>query len=220
MIFYDKLNLSGWAGDRLQNYVLIGTGGHATSILDLITSNGNKVQYFVGFNSDVKNFKGIPIVDISEIGNLPVDLNFVFGIGDFEIRNKVLEEIKLSNQVLKFPPLIHSTAFVSSSADIGLGTVVFANAYVGPNAKIGNFCVLNTATSIDHDCLIGDQNFLAPGTILAGGVTTGEKCFFGMGSLVSNNISVGRSSVVAANSFVNENIPSNSFAAGTPAKLK
>jgi UDP-3-O-[3-hydroxymyristoyl] glucosamine N-acyltransferase len=98
--------------------------------------------------------------------------------------------------------------------------VVFANAYVGPNTKIGSFCVLNTATSIDHDCSIGDQNFLAPGTILAGSVTTGEKCFFGMGSLVTNDISVGPSSIVAANSFVNDNIPSNSFVAGIPAKLK
>lgn len=204
----------------MQIYVLIGTGGHATSILDLITSNGGKVQYFVGFNSEVNNLKGIPIVDISQIGNLSIDFNFVFGIGGFEIRNKVLEEIKLSNPTLKFPPLIHPTAFVSSSAEIGLGTVVFANAYVGPNTEIGNFCVLNTATSIDHDCSIGDQNFLAPGTILAGSVATGEKCFFGMGSLVTNNISIGRSSVVAANSFVNENIPSNSFVTGIPAKLK
>jgi len=204
----------------LKNYILIGTGGHATSILDLITSNGNKVQYFVGFNSNLKNLKGIPVVDISEIGNLSMDFNFVFGIGDFEIRNKVLEKIKLSNPALIFSPLIHSTAYVSSSADIGLGTVVFANAYVGPNTKIGNFCVLNTATSIDHDCSVGDQNFLAPGTILAGSVTTGEKCFFGMGSLVSNNISIGQSSVVSANSFVNENIPSNSFVTGIPAKLK
>ncbi len=204
----------------MQNYVLIGTGGHATSILDLITSNGNKVQYFVGFNSDVKNFKGIPVIDVSIIDNLSKDLNFVFGVGNFDIRNKVLEEIKGSNPSLHFPPLIHSTAFVSSSADIGLGTVVFANAYVGPNTKIGNFCVLNTATSIDHDCSIGDQNFLAPGTIIAGRVTTGEKCFFGMGSLVSNNVSIGQSSVVAANSFVNEKILSNSFVTGTPAKSK
>jgi hypothetical protein len=89
----------------LQIYVLIGTGGHATSILDLITSIGGEVQYFVGFNSEVNDLKGIPVVDISQIGNLSIDFNFVFGIGGFEIRNKILEEIKLSNPALKFPPL-------------------------------------------------------------------------------------------------------------------
>lgn len=204
----------------MQKYVVIGTGGHANSILDLIQSSGDTVEYFVGINNEGVQHKGIPIVDFSEVNNFSSELKYVFGIGDYKIRNRVIMEMNLSNQVLRFPPLIHPTAFVSKSATIANGTVVFANSYVGPNSRIGKFCILNTGASVEHDCSIGNQNFLAPGTILAGRVIIGDNCFLGMGSLISDGISIGSDSVIAANSFVNENIPSNSFAAGTPTKLR
>lgn len=203
----------------MQKYVVIGTGGHANSIVDLIQSCGDAVEYFVGIKSEMAHDKGIPTVDFLEISNSSPKLKFVFGIGDFTIRNRVFKELNLSNHVLKFPSLIHPTSYVSKSANIANGTVVFANSYVGPNSKIGKFCILNTGTSVEHDCSIGNQNFLGPGTILAGKVITGDNCFLGMGSLVSDGISIGSDSVIAANSFVNENIPCNSFAAGTPTKL-
>lgn len=204
----------------MQKYVVIGTGGHANSILDLIQSSGDTVEYFVGINNEGVQHKGIPTVDFSEVNNFSSELKFVFGIGDYKIRNRVIMEMNLSNQVLRFPPLIHPTAYVSKSAAIANGTVVFANSYVGPNSRIGKFCILNTGASVEHDCSIGNQNFLAPGTLLAGRVIIGDNCFLGMGSLISDGISIGSDSVIAANSFVNENIPSNSFAAGTPTKLR
>ena len=204
----------------MQKYVVIGTGGHANSILDLIQSSGDTVEYFVGINNENVQHKGIPTVDFSEVNNSSSEFKFVFGIGDYKIRNRVIMEMNLSNQILRFPSLIHPTAYVSKSATIANGTVVFANSYVGPNSRIGKFCILNTGASVEHDCSIGNQNFFAPGTILAGRVIIGDNCFLGMGSLISDGISIGSDSVIAANSFVNENIPSNSFTAGTPAKLR
>lgn len=204
----------------MQKYIVIGTGGHANSILDLIQSSGDTVEYFVGINNEKVQHKGIPTVDLSEVNISSSAFKFIFGIGDYKIRNKVLTEMNLFNHVLKFPPLIHPTAYVSKSATIANGTVVFANSYVGPNSRIGKFCILNTGASVEHDCSIGNQNFLAPGAILAGTVITGDNCFLGMGSLVSDGISIGSDSVIAANSFVNENIPSNAFAVGTPTKLR
>jgi sugar O-acyltransferase (sialic acid O-acetyltransferase NeuD family) len=204
----------------VQKYVVIGTGGHANSILDLIQSCGGAVEYFVGSQNEMTQHRGIPTVDFFEISSSSPKLKFVFGIGDYKIRNRVLKEMNLSKHVIKFPPLIHPTAYVSKSATIANGTVVFANSYVGPNSRIGKFCILNTGASVEHDCMIGNQNFLAPGSILAGKVKIGDNCFLGMGSLISDGISIGSDSVIAANSFVNGNIPSNSFAAGTPAKLR
>lgn len=204
----------------MQKYVIIGTGGHAMSIQDLITNEGGEVKYFIGHDETLSDVKNIPVLSVNEMQKLPVNINLVFGIGNFAVRNKVLKEVGLVVPDSRFPPLVHSTSYVSKSAKLGFGTIVFAKAYVGPNSTVGKFSVLNTASSIDHDCLVGDQNFVAPGVIFAGGVKTGHNCFIGMGSLISSQISLGQNSVVAANSFVNENIPNNSFAAGTPAKLK
>jgi len=52
---------------------------------------------------------------------------------------------------LRIPTLIHSTASVSPSAEIGERTVVVAQAAVNANAKIGRGCILNNSCSIDHD---------------------------------------------------------------------
>jgi sugar O-acyltransferase (sialic acid O-acetyltransferase NeuD family) len=204
----------------MQKYIMIGTGGHANSIFDLVKNNGHEVKYVVGFTEGKQYFENIPVIKLEDLKNFSSEYKLLLGIGNFEIRNRVLEEIYLLKMDFKFPSVIHSSAYISKTTSVGSGTVIFANAYVGPNSSIGNFCVLNTNVSIEHDSLIGDQNFLAPSTTLAGNVATGEKCFFGMGSLISNNISIGSNSVIAANSFVDRNIPENSFAAGSPAELK
>ena len=199
---------------------MIGTGGHANSIFDLVKNNGHQVDYVVGFSQGKQYFENIPLIKMEDLKNFSSEYELLLGIGNFKIRNRILEEIYLLKMDFKFPPLFHSSAYISKTARIGRGTIVFANAYVGPNSSIGNFCVLNTNVSIEHDSSIGDQSFLAPSTTLAGNVATGEKCFFGMGSLVSNNILIGSNSVIAANSFVDRNIPENSIAAGSPAELK
>ena len=207
-------------GVWVEKYIVIGTGGHANSLLDLIRSGDNKVEYFVGFENKIDTFQQIPVIRMNDIKKLPSKFKFVLGIGDFEIRNRILNEINLLLPAISFPPMIHKTAYVSNTASLGFGAVIMANAYVGPRSKIGDFSVLNTNTNVDHDCTIGNLNVLAPGTILAGCVLSGEKCFFGMGSLISNNISIGSNAIIAANSFVNSDIPNNSFVAGSPGKLK
>lgn len=204
----------------MQKYVVIGTGGHANSILDLIRSTGGRVEYFFGIEDTVYQHKEIPVFELTKFKQFSSDYKYVFGIGDFTIRNRVFKEMRLDEQNLNFPPLIHPTAYVSNSASVGDGTVIFANSYIGPNSNIGKFCIVNTGAIIEHDCHLGDQNFLAPGTILAGNVTINNLCFIGMGSLISDGVSIGSESVIAANSFVNESISFGSFAAGTPAKIK
>ena len=204
----------------MERFVIIGTGGHANSILDLVHDSGNKIDYFVGFDNNIAFFQDIPVVGIKDINNLPLNYKFIFGIGDFKIRNRILMELPLNEISSRFPPVIHRTSYVSTKARIGNGTVIFANTYVGPNTTVGTFCVLNTNVTVEHNCSLGDYNSIAPSTTIAGGVTTGSKCFFGMGSLISNNVSIGSESIIAANSFVNESVPENSFLAGNPAMVR
>jgi len=202
----------------VKKYVVIGTGGHADSIVDLLTTSGHKIDFFIGFDKSLKTHKNLPVININEVKDL--DYNLILGIGDYKIRNEILSKLPIEEKNLQFPPIVHAKSFISNEAIIDDGTIIFANTYIGPNVKIGKFCLINTGTIIEHGCTIGDLNVFGPQVTLAGSTITGSKCYFGMGALVSDNISIGSESIIAANSFVNVSIPSNSFVTGTPARVR
>ena len=202
----------------MEKFIVIGTGGHANSIIDLITGLGGEVDYFVSFREGKELHLGKPTLSPNDLGKQNRKTNLVFAIGDHKIRKLVYKKMSLQKIVNCFPPLVHQTSYVAPGVTLGYGTVVLGNAFVGPNSKIGNFSILNTKSSVDHDCNIGDFNILSPSVTIAGTVSTGSDCFFGMGSLISNNLSIGKSSIIGANSFVKESVPMDSFFAGSPAR--
>lgn len=52
-----------------------------------------------------------------------------------------------------------------------------------------------------------------------GRVTIGNNCFIGAGSIVLPNVSIGDNVIIGAGSVVTHSIPSNTVAAGNPAKI-
>ena len=202
----------------MDKFIIIGTGGHANSILDLISGLGGEVECFVNFESDIKSHLGKPTISINDLNKFNYKFSLVFAIGDPIIRKRAYKEMSLQKMINYFPPLVHKTSYIAPGAKLGYGTVLLGNVHVGPNSQIGNFCILKTKSSIDHDCEIGDFNILSPSVTIAGTVSTGAECYFGMGALVSNNLSIGPRSTIGANSFVNDSVPMDSFFAGSPAK--
>ena len=202
----------------MTKFVIIGTGGHARSILDLVYSSGNRVDYFLSSEENLRDFQGFPVFGLERIELLNRRQKFIFGIGNFKIRNSVIKTLELDKLSDNFPILKHESAFVSKTAKLGNGTIIFANSYVGPYTSVGKFSIINTNSVLEHDCTVGDYNVISPSTTIAGKVVIGSNCFFGIGALVSNNISVGSNSIIAANSFVNSPIQAGSFVVGTPAQ--
>jgi len=70
---------------------------------------------------------------------------------------------KLTNH---FRPFIHSNLSISSSAQIGEGTVIQPNCFVGNHVKIGKNCLIHANVSIYDHCVIGDNVMIQAGTIL------------------------------------------------------
>jgi acetyltransferase-like isoleucine patch superfamily enzyme len=79
---------------------------------------------------------------------------------------------------------IHSSAFVSESADIGQGTSIWNQCQVREGARIGRNCVLSKDVYIDRDVVIGDnvkiQNGVSiyKGVLIEDGVFCGPHCVF------------------------------------------
>lgn len=65
-----------------------------------------------------------------------------------------------------FRPFIASTASISTSAQIGEGTVIQPNCFIGNNVTIGKNCLLHANVIVYDNTVIGDEVIIHSGTIL------------------------------------------------------
>jgi sugar O-acyltransferase (sialic acid O-acetyltransferase NeuD family) len=209
-----------------QKLLMVGSSGHASVLVDAIEL---AAQFeFVGYVDDTVERgairRGRPILgafaDVARICAQQLIEHVVIAIGDNWSRRKIYFDFVRACPSLNFPSIKHPSAFVSSSAQIGRGSVVLAGAHVGPNSRIGEFCILNTGSSLDHDCTLQDFASIAPGVFTGGLVEIGECSAVGVGASISDRISIGRHTVVGTGAVVVRNIPDLVVAYGSPARVK
>ena len=199
--------------------VIIGTGGHTTSLLNIITTPPYQVVAFVDKLKTSKKFNKIRVINDEEAISKYYDCEFIIGIGDNNIREKLLKMYSKKIKRIKFATLIHDSAIISRNVKIEEGSVVMPNVTVGPNTKVGKFCILNTHSSLDHDCLMDDFSSIAPGVNTGGEVTIGKNSCIGIGAKIKNNITIGKNVIIGGASFVNKNIKNNLTCFGVPVKI-
>jgi len=196
---------------------ILGTGGHAKSIYDIV-----KKQKIFFFDKSKKNFKvGNRIFKVTDsnvsIKNYKKKISRVIvAIGNNEIRKKYYKFLKKNK--FKFTTLVHPKSYSSFGAKIGEGSVVMQGSFINTDSVIGNNCIINSNASIDHDCLIKDHTHICPGVIIAGNVKIGKNCWIGLGSKIIENCVIGDNVFVAAGTLITKNVKSNSFLKGVPAK--
>ena len=199
--------------------IILGAGGHATSVANVADSAGYDVIAFVDKDKAGQKLLGRDVVaEFTGIENW-CNLFLAIAIGDNFSREYVYKDLLLRGSPLKFPTLVHTSATISEYAKIDIGTVVMPGALVGPNSLVGKFCLLNTRSSIDHDTTMMDFSSLAPGAITGGGVSIGQRSNIGIGGTLINGIAIGNDTIVGAGSLLNRNLPSNVVAYGNPAKI-
>lgn len=201
----------------MRKFVIFGVGGHALSIADLLTNMQDSVVFFCTDRDTMPVPKGFKQISVSELRDNPEDFEVVIGVGETEARAKIIK--LLAGLECHYPVVIHPRAYVSNSATIGQGTVVFSNAYLGPETQIGEFVIINTGAIVEHNARVSNSVILSPSVTLAGGSIVGEGTFIGMAACVSPKVQIGDECIIGANSFVNSHIPSHSKAFGTPAKV-
>jgi len=138
----------------------------------------------------------------------------IVAIGNAKIRSTIQK--KLQNVATT---LIHPSALVSPTVQLGQGTVVMPNAVVNADTIIGDGVIINTGALIEHDCKVGDYSHICPNASVAGGVSVGVQSWIGIGSSVIQLITVGSDVTVGAGSVVIRDIPDRQTVVGNPAKL-
>ena len=198
-----------------KNVIVIGAGGHAKVIADIVRKSGD---HFLGFLDDNKE-AGTPFFDgliLGKTDSFPEypHAEFIIGIGDNKIRKMMAEKL----EGVSFYTAVHPTAVIGEGGCLGEGSCVMANAVINPDAAIGKHCIINTAAVVEHDNILGNYTHISPGAALAGTVRVGECVQVGIGAKVIQNTAICSDVLVGAGSVVVKNITESGTYVGIPVR--
>ena len=205
----------------MQNVIIIGAGGHAKVIADIIQKCGDSVYGFLDDNIEIGTciigyYKVIgKISDCNKFKNEVDNLKFIIGIGNNNIRKQIAEKYDLD-----YYTAIHPTACIGMEVSICKGTVIMPHACINASAKIGKHCIINTNALTEHDNKISDYVHISPNAALAGAVSIGEGTQIGINATVKNNINIAENCIIGAGAVVVKDIKESGIYIGVPAKKR
>jgi sugar O-acyltransferase (sialic acid O-acetyltransferase NeuD family) len=210
----------------MSRLLILGAGGHAKVVAETAIASGQFSE--VAFLDDrctgpdqLASVLGFPV-----LGPLALALELIHrqqfavaavAFGNATARLNWIEKLDAAGYLL--PVLIHPTAWVSPSAQLGSGSVVFAQAAVQSLATIGVGAILNTGCSVDHDGQLAGGVHICPGACLAGEVQVGSRSWIGIGASVIQQVRIGSDVTVGAGAAVVRDLPDGVTAVGVPARV-
>lgn len=206
----------------MKSIVVFGCGGHGKVVADAALAAGFRV---LGFGDDNPALRGRATLGLATIAiGIEETAAFctahsaalVFGIGDNQRRASTFERaLELG---VRAATVVHPSAVIAPSVELGPGTVVFAGVVINPDSRVAENVIVNTAVSLDHDNVIGAHAHISPGAVLGGTVSVGEGTHLGIGATVRNNVRIGAWSVIGAGAVVVRDVPDAVVSYGVPAR--
>ncbi|TNC16096.1 sugar O-acyltransferase [Methylobacterium terricola] len=209
--------------------IILGTGGNALDILDLVESRPGHAPSpwrVAGFLDDARpegeRVAGLPVLGplaaarrLAETG----DGAFVNAIGsDASHRERLRIIAGTGLDRPHFATLVHPGAAVSSRVIVGPGSCIHYGASIGGNVVIGAHVTIGPGATVGHDTVIGDGAVLAPGCIVSGFVRIGRSCYVGAGSAVRQRVTIGERALVGLGAVVLRDVPAGATVVGNPAR--
>jgi len=193
--------------------VLLGSGGHARVLLDILRLEGKRELYgVVSLIKPESSLSDVPwLFDsdeacIAELSPQSVKLiNGLGSIGRVGLRANVYE--RYTEAGFQFESLIHPTAVIAAERDFLDGVQVMAGVVVQPGVTLEPNVLLNTGACVDHDCYIGRSTHIAPGVVLSGNVNVGHNTHVGTGARVIQGIKIGSRCVIGAGVTILSDVP-------------
>lgn len=200
---------------------IVGAGTYGEAMCELAEILGYSVK---GFYDEDEEKLGLTIMNhpvlgkFSELNEEEVSKNnYIVAIGNNAARFKIMKRI--NNCGGRTPTLIHPTATISPSAEIGEGVYIQANAYIWTKVKIEDFCIISPNVVVAHHSTIGKACLVSTLTGIGASINIQDKVFIGMGcTIVTGMHTVGENSIIGAGAVVLKDVDKNSVYAGVPAK--
>lgn len=209
----------------LKKVIIIGSGGHAKVLADIVLGQKDRYELLGFVDSDGAKWGaeifGSPVLGGDErvFGDSPSSFFLINGIGSTgETRKRAAIFECFKSKGFIFCNVISDFSYLSEQTAYGEGLQLISGGVIHPGCRLGSNVLVNTGASIDHDCVIGDNAHIAPGATLSGGVSVGEGAHIGSGATVIQGVSIGAGALVAAGAVVVSDVERNATVAGVPAK--
>jgi sugar O-acyltransferase (sialic acid O-acetyltransferase NeuD family) len=203
----------------MSGILILGAGGHAKVIADILMSQGIAVRGYVDDNPAAWGTTplGLPVLGPidSYLDHQPDGL--VMGIGSNVARRTIVERLGQPAGDL-WCNAIHPDSTLAASIQLGRGVVIMARAVVNPDTTMGDHVIINTGAVVEHDYQIGHFAHVAPGCLLTGGTTVGDGAFLGAGTIVIPYHTIGDWAITGAGSVVVRDVPPHITVKGVPAR--
>lgn len=205
----------------MSEIVLLGGGGHARVVLNLLHRTGFEV---IGYTAPE------PSKDPTSVPYLGTDSDFAnsnfrgvaqaaMGIGKMDSSDLRIELFhRLTAHAVGFPVIQSPGSIIHDDVGLAAGTVIMDGVTVVTGTVIGAACIVNTNATIDHDCKLGDDVHIAPGAVLCGNVRIGSSTLIGAGAVVAPSVSISERCIIGAASTVIADITSPGTYVGSPVR--
>ncbi|MDP2559849.1 acetyltransferase [Psychrobium sp. 1_MG-2023] len=205
--------------------VIIGAGGHAKVLMDILSRQGRKVIAYAApeqatYNTmftqlswlrrdkEILKYSTDEIQLVNAIGSMPYQL----------LRSKLFDMFKQHGY--EFASIVCESALISPSVKLGEGVQILSRAVINADTTIAANCIINTGTIIEHDCQIGRHNHCAPSATLCGGVTTADFVHVGTGANIIEQLSIGEGSIIGAGTTITQHVEKNTIVYSAKNHLK
>jgi sugar O-acyltransferase (sialic acid O-acetyltransferase NeuD family) len=204
--------------------IIIGAGGHAKVLIDCLEQQPDVTILGILDNNQNMHDKlvlGVRVLGgddkIADYDPAKVQLVNALGSVDIPLRRKALFS-QFKSVGFRFYSVIHASAIIAPSVQLGEGVQVMAGAILQPDCKIGANVIINTGASLDHDVTVEDNVHIAPGVVVSGNVYIETDSHIGARAVILQGMQIGQRCLVGAGAVVIHNISQDSRVVGVPAK--
>lgn len=188
----------------MEEIVIVGFGGHAKSVADSIERTGK--YKIVGYTDVVERevkYRYLGQDDIypelysKGIRNVAMGLGYM---GKGQLREKLYYRLKEIG--FFFPPIIDSSAIISTSTQVKEGAFIGKGVIINAEAIIGKMSIINSGAVVEHESYVGEFAHVAVGAVLCGNVIVKRAAFVGANATVIQGKKVDEREIVPAGMVV------------------
>jgi sugar O-acyltransferase (sialic acid O-acetyltransferase NeuD family) len=204
----------------MKTLCIYGVGGHAREVFEYAqdATLHDQSDRSVVFMADDSHWPGETVLGAPVMRRSafrPDECEVVAALGDPASRRAMVASLPTETV---FASIVHPTAVVASSVQLGPGVMIGPGAVVTAKAVIGAHVILNPQCTVAHDCVVEDFVTVAGGARLSGACRVGVGAWIGSNAAIREGLRVCATAVVGMGAMVVGNIDEPGVYAGVPAR--